>query len=670
MTGQAPRAEATRGVMVALAHDVSGNTLAMMAMFLIPLTGLVGSSVDMGRIYVVKTRLQQACDAGALAGRKTMAYTNDAALDDNAVKQANAFFANNFTKDDPTAKPVPVAGYMNTTNVSFVASKTADNQVSGIAKATVPMTVSKIIGTKDVTLNVTCEARFDVADTDVMFVLDTTGSMACLASQPSGCNPTIKSYTRPDGTTGYYNQEVNGSKLSGVRTAVLNFYDTVAASKDDTTHVRYGFVTYTSTVNAGFAVASVSPTDPTVTDINGYPLYMVRNWSYDTRRYIGDMQAGATYSASKTGMTSAACSALVRDPASGYTSNATATGYSGPSWTLTSGSGSTALGTCKLTAKPLKPAWTYDYSQLDVGNYVMGNSVDDPSKVTAATSKWQGCLEERDTTSGATSFSQSNLPPDLDPDLIPNSNTATKWRPMWPDVIYYRGNYASLTSSDYSNASNSWAGTGSDSTNPYGDTAGTGQVSVWTPLNAYQNISAGYVSCGKPVQRLDTLTRAQVSAYVNASDFVPQGGTYHDSGMIWGTRMISPNGIFKNDTSTWPGRNAPNRYIVFMTDGDMSPNANIYGLYGIEAYRKRVANGNQGNLATYTDYHNKRFLAECAAAKSRNIKVFVVGFGQQLTDELTTCASDGQAYYASDNKSLDAAFQKIAKQVAMLRVTK
>ena len=48
----------------------------------------------------------------------------------------------------------------------------------------------------------------------------------------------------------------------------------------------------------------------------------------------------------------------------------------------------------------------------------------------------------------------------------------------------------------------------------------------------------------------------------------------------------------------------------------------------------------------------------------------MVGFGQQLTDELTTCASDGQAYYASDNKSLDAAFQKIAKQVAMLRVTK
>lgn len=669
MTGQAPRTEAAaRGLMVTLAHDASGNTLAMMAMFLIPLTGLVGSTVDMGRIYVAKTRLQQACDAGALAGRKTMAYTNNTALDDNAVTQANAFFANNFNKDDPTKTPA-VTGYMGTTKVAFTPTKTTDNQVAATATATVPMTVSKIIGTKDVTLTVTCEARFDVADTDVMFVLDTTGSMACLASQTAGCSPTIKSYTRPDGTTGYYAQEVSGSKLSGVRTAVLNFYDTVAASKDDTTHIRYGFVTYTSTVNAGYAVTQVSPVDPTVTDITNYPLYMVRNWSYDTRRLKGDMNDGTSSNVSKLNMTSAACTALVRDPATGYATDGTATVYTYQSWTQTSTSGSPALGTCKLSAQPVKPAWIYDYSQLDVGNYVMGNSVDDPSKITAATSRWQGCLEERDTTTGATSFDQTKLPPDLDPDLIPNGSTATKWRPMWPDVIYYRGTATSLDSSVLDNGNNkNWAGT--NSTNPRGDSNSTTQTGVWTALNLYQNISSGYVSCGKPVQRLDTLTRAQVSAYVNASDFVPQGGTYHDTGMIWGTRMISPNGIFKNDTSTWPGRNAPNRYIVFMTDGDMAPNANIYGLYGIEAYRKRVANGNQGNLTTYTNYHNQRFLAECAAAKARNIKVFVVGFGQQLTNELTTCASDGQAYYASDNKSLDTAFQKIAKQVAMLRVTK
>ena len=661
MTGQAPRKKAPpRGLLSTLARDVRGNTLAMMAMFLIPLTGLVGSAVDMSRLYVVKTRLQQACDAGALAGRKGMTDSNNTTLDADAVAQAQAFFANNFKKD--TTSPA-TAGYLGTTKVGFSPSKTADNQVEAKATATVPMTVSKILGTSSVTLNVTCEARYDVADTDVMFVLDTTGSMACLASQTSGCSPTVKTYTRPDGTTGYYAQEVSGSKLSGVRTAVLNFYDTVAASADPSTHIRYGFVTYTSTVNAGFAVAAVSPTDPTV-NISGFPLYLVNNWSYDTRRWNGDMnQANATAS-SATNVKAADCFVTTwRVPATGYTTNAQATQYTR---TYSTANG----GTCTLTTQPLKPRWIYDYSKLDVGNFVMGQTVPDPTKFTGATSRWQGCLEERTTTPGVTSFDQDNLPGDLDPDLIPNSDPATKWRPMWPDVVYYRGTASSLDSAANSNSGNSWSGTGSNSANPYGDSASTTTLGTWTALTMYGNIASGYVSCGKPVQRLDTLTRSQVSNYVNASDFVPQGGTYHDTGMIWGTRMISPNGIFADDTSTWPGRNPPNRYIVFMTDGDMSPNDDLYGMYGIESYRKQVAAGNSANLTTYTNYHNQRFLAECTAAKARNIKVFVIGFGQTLTPQLTACASEGQAYYASDNKSLDAAFQTIAKQVAMLRVSK
>jgi len=664
MAGQAPRKKAPpRGLLSTLARDVRGNTLAMMAMFMIPLTGLVGSAVDMSRLYVAKTRLQQACDAGALAGRKGMAYTNSSALDADAVAQAQAFFANNFRKD--TTSPA-TTGYLGTTNVGFTPTKTADNQVAGTATATVPMTVSKILGTSTVTLNVTCEARYDVADTDVMFVLDTTGSMACLASQTAGCNPTVRTYTRPDGTTGYYAQEVNGSKLSGVRTAVLNFYDTVAASADPSTHIRYGFVTYTSTVNAGFAVSEVSPTDPTYSAIPNYPLYLVNKWTYNSRYLLGDANRGSASDTTYNNVRYSACTAATgRSPASGYSTNGEATQYTLASFQYNSGqSGTNGLGTCRITGQPLKPNWRYGAKEWDVAPFVMNQTkgVADPTKITGATSKWQGCLEERATTSGATSFSQKNLPPDLDPDLIPNFDTATKWRPMWPDVVYYRGNNTTADSGS--------TGTGTNASNPYGDSTSTTVTGQWTALNLYQNISAGYVSCGKPVQRLDTLTRDQVEDYVTASDFVPQGGTYHDVGMIWGTRMLSPYGIFAKDTATWPGRNAPNRYIVFMTDGDMSPNDDLYGLYGIESYDKRVANGSSGNLTTYTNFHNKRFLAECEAAKARNIKVFVIGFGQTLTTELTNCASDDQAYYASDNKSLDAAFQKIAKQVAMLRVSK
>ncbi|WP_421022092.1 hypothetical protein, partial [Klebsiella pneumoniae] len=75
----------------------------------------------------------------------------------------------------------------------------------------------------------------------------------------------------------------------------------------------------------------------------------------------------------------------------------------------------------------------------------------------------------------------------------------------------------------------------------------------------------------------------------------------------------------------------------------MAPNTNIYGMYGMEYYDKRVTGG---TYSSDTDYHNARFLAECSAAKARNIKIFVVGFGQTLTSQLTACASPGSAYYA------------------------
>jgi hypothetical protein len=41
------------------------------------------------------------------------------------------------------------------------------------------MSVMRMFGLGNVTLTA-CSARLDVPDTDVIFVLDTTGSMACL----------------------------------------------------------------------------------------------------------------------------------------------------------------------------------------------------------------------------------------------------------------------------------------------------------------------------------------------------------------------------------------------------------------------------------------------------------------------------------------------------------
>src|SRR6476659_8968425 len=69
--GDAPAAPG-RSFLGRLARDARGNTLAIIGAALVPLAGMIGSGVDMSRAYMAKTRLQSACDAGELAGRRVM----------------------------------------------------------------------------------------------------------------------------------------------------------------------------------------------------------------------------------------------------------------------------------------------------------------------------------------------------------------------------------------------------------------------------------------------------------------------------------------------------------------------------------------------------------------------------------------------------------------------
>ncbi len=662
------------GVLRSLIQDSAGNTLAMMAAFLVPLTALAGSAVDMSRSYLVRVRLQQACDAGVLAGRKLMTVTSGATLDANPYNPSNpsatpahtaakAFFDNNFPE-----------GWMQTSGRSFTPTRMSDGQVTATASVTLPMVVMRMFGFEQTTQTVTCTARLDIGDSDIMFVLDTTGSMACLASENAPCGQSVSSYTREDGTTGYYTEEKAESRIAGLRNAVLLFYDTLDSNKPAGSHIRYGFVPYTSTVNVGFLLPQSSIVDSwtyqsreLATDMNSSTLptknnnnnYTVTQSNSAGNYYHGDV----LYGSRPDGVTVT--------PPSGTTNNkewclaqetrkSGTTDYARGTWPA---SGTVkrkfpvwSSNTCKTYEWNVKPMWRFKPVTYDVSTFKTGAETTDPSKFTGAKSKWQGCIEERNTTAD-TSFNINSLPADLDPDL-PATSTATRWRPMWPDVIYYRSGTAEATNSGAS-------------TNPYGDSNSTSVTGNYTNLLSYDNMSSGYVSCGKAAQRLTEMTRDEVSDYVNHADFVPQGGTYHDTGMIWGTRLISPTGLFKDDTKAWPGNNPPNRYIVFMTDGAMSPNAGLYGMYGMEKLDQRVAGGNHSNLTTYTGYHNARFQAACDAAKARNITVFVVefGVGSTPTTPMTNCASEGFAYAATTNEALQTAFQRIALQVAKLRLS-
>ncbi len=629
-----------------LRRDIAGNTLAIAGAALIPMLAMTGSAIDAARLYSVKVRLQQACDAGVLAGRKFMTDASGSTLDNNASTMATTFFTNNFK-----------AGWFQTNTVSFTPAKTADNQVSGSASATVPLAVMGIFGFSAVPMTVTCQARYDVADTDVMFVLDVTGSMSCLPTDPATCGTTAVSYTRPDGSTDYYNPEKSGSKLQAVRDAVDSFYTTLASNSDATTHIRYGFVPYSSAVNVGKALYTLSPS------------YLVNKWYYQSRKLNATTpESAASTSTIYTSVnSSSSCNgyAAARSPASGYDSSGQATKK-----TVSYDSSGKK---CTVTSYTYTPNWTYTQvgtvgnPAIDVSGYVAtisnGGSVTDPSKVTGATSTWQGCVEERGMDPGKDDVSEydiNNLAPDLDPDLVPTSDH-TRWRPMWPDLEYGRYNGDGASISNYSSTAD-YTSSGETTTNP-----GTGTYDFYTPrYSGNTSLKGGFYTCPPAVSPLATMTEAQVLTYVNA--LKAHGGTYHDIGMIWGTRMLSPNGIFSSYTQPWPGRGVPQRVIVFLTDGAMAPDLRAYSGYGIEYFDQRIMGNNTGTLA---DFHNARFLAECAKAKAEKMNVWVVAVGQSLTDPLTQCASKpAQAVYAGTSQDLSNTFKSIATAVAMLRISK
>ena len=640
-----------------LRRDASGNTLAMMAISLVPISALAGSAVDMARLYVVKVRLQQACDAGALAGRKFMADNESTALDTPAANRAREFFGNNFK-----------SGWMKTGTAVFTPTKTPDRQVAGTASVPVPMTVMKMFAAPDVTLNVTCEARYDVADTDIMFVLDTTGSMACPPEMSnSDCstyvynNPST-AYTRPSsntdavagylGSTSYAVPEstgAGGSRIGALRQAVKDFYATVAANVDASTHIRYGFVTYTSTVNAGKAILDKSPS------------YLVGgtsgdSWTYQSRVVTGEYEVSELVTNQNNNKSQTGCTQSAKYDRTPSAVNT----FSTPSGTAiaVTQEWNPTTGKCMDVTRTLGPVWTYKPVLHNVSSFVTSASVTDPSKVTGATTSWDGCIEERATEAGVTSFTTASK--DLDPTLVPSNDITTRWKPMWADVVYGRNQKTYY---------NPWTGRSSYYYDGVADDTTKGDVEAEAPSYALDGKNqSGAVSCGKPVHRLSEMTSAQVAAYVDAADFKALGGTYHDTGMIWGTRMLAPNGIFGSDTAPWSGRPAPKRVLVFLTDGNMAPNQTVYGMYGFEYFDRRVS---AGDLDSLTDYHNARFAAECVKARALGIDVWTVAIGMDTTPELTSCASSSaQALDTTTGTGLSDAFKKIAKQVAMLRLSR
>lgn len=621
---------ADRGVLRAL-RDNGGNVLPMAAMGMLVLAGMVGGGVDASRAYMVKSRLQAACDAGVLAGRKSV--TNNG-FDSTAEDRAETYFETNFE-----------ASEVDTRTVSFTAtSPDGGSTVEGTASTDVEAYVMPLFGFDTVPLSTTCSATMQVGNNDITLVLDTTGSMACLSSHSAS---QCQNYINMSG----YSETAHGgkSRLQELREALSSFYTvTTDAAAGGQGRVRFGFVPYATSVNVGNLLNDL--------DTN----YIADSHSYQSRQYDPD-NGSTTYSGTDNGQ-----AYYYSNQAYGSSSSCNNAKPDDTDWSDTGGEVDYRTNGRDVTRQQQRRVdffcfyngsayyianrYQYRYEYLvDHYKYVRRTFDTDLFKQGATvnknvgnrggnvSAKWSGCVEEASTTNAASfSFSTiSGFSPgganDLDIDLIPSS-ASTKWKPVWPEVSYYRD--AGTTESRYGNKTE----------DPFCPNEAR-ELQEWDEgdFSSSDQFFNGYVG-----------------------NLEPAGGTYHDVGMIWGGRMASPDGVFSAsvlDGASNPGTTS--RHIVFMTDGTMSTTGMSYSAYGVDQNDNRIGGSDD---AARNARHNSRFLAVCESVKAKGIRIWVIAFSTALSDDLKKCASPTSAFPASDASELNDAFQQIGQTIGELRV--
>jgi Flp pilus assembly protein TadG len=641
------------GLFARLARDTAGNTLMIIAAALLPLIAMIGGGVDIGRAYLSQSRLQQACDSGVLAARKRLGTEAKVTgeIPDDAALAGQRFFDLNFSDGDYGTK-----------DRTFAMTLEPDYSVAGNATVAVPTTLMAIFGFGSMPVKVTCTAQLNMANTDVMMVLDVTGSMA---------------QTNPGDTM---------SKIAALKQTVHNFYEQLTAAAPSTTRLRFGFVPYSTNVNVGGLLSDdwvnttwhyqsrdvFKDTGPLTT--TSY----ARNWIYKSGS-IGAATVLSSYAATYHAATEASTYVDSNEhlvtvpakaayytcdgstPAGDYTSqdvklSTTTEPFAGPpsgtrkietyqrtqngtyKWTSLSGS------TCKVNSQTYNAyvrtyEWVTDPYQATVDKWKYDRYDKDVSNWR---SESNGCVEER-ATYQIDDYDHVDLTKalDLDIDLVPTSDPDTKWSPMYPSIIYERAM--------------KYNGTGAFSTGPK------------TTTDDYMNpATMGTAACPPAARKLATMTAQEVDDYL--ATLTPNGSTYHDIGLIWGGRLLSPTGLFATENADVSKTQPTSRHLIFLTDGETEPLDIAYSSYGVEPIDQR--RWKPGAKYTLTQTVEKRFTAVCNEVKKKNITVWVISFGTAANPIMQDCAGGDHYFVAADAESLNEAFATIAKRMGELRVVK
>ncbi|MCC6597246.1 MAG: pilus assembly protein [Alphaproteobacteria bacterium] len=164
---------------------------------------------------------------------------------------------------------------------------------------------------------------------------------------------------------------------------------------------------------------------------------------------------------------------------------------------------------------------------------------------------------------------------------------------------------------------------------------------------------------GCPYAYIIPLSSDQETLLDRVDDMVPEGNTLGNVGMLWGSRLISPEPPF-TEGSSW-GNEFWKKAIIMMTDGDNTSDG-TYSNYWF-------ANKHNMNVTKF----NTRFGETCEDLKEKGVLIYTITFASGTSDNTKAyyrdCASSESQYYdAPTQEKLLEVFDAIARELSNLHI--
>lgn len=197
------------------AREQRGSAMPFFGLGVLMLVAATGTAVDMGRVQIVQSRMQNALDATGLAIGSTISTSN------MATETTKYFYAN-----------FP-AGFLGSTVTSLTANPNNANSVINLAATgKVNTTFMKVLGISSVNVSATSQVMRQSKGMELVMVIDNTGSMA------SSAGGSI-------------------SKIQAARTAASTLLDVLYGTGNNTVpNLWVGLVPFSQAVNIGTTRAS------------------------------------------------------------------------------------------------------------------------------------------------------------------------------------------------------------------------------------------------------------------------------------------------------------------------------------------------------------------------------------------------------------------------------